>query len=175
VEVQFKYYSSRLADAALPFKELAVNVGSNAEFIDQSGTVWEADQSYRAGGWGYVGSGTKAASTLKNVLNTIEDPLYQTMQDGLESYRFDIPDGDYEIELRFVEHEFSKPNQRVFSVLVYGELLLRGHDLAGDYGLMQPLTRRAYVTAAGGKGLRVDFAPIVGSPILSAIRVKSLK
>ena len=118
VEVQFKYYSPQLSDAAVPFKELAVNVGSNAQFIDMSGRVWEADQPYRSGGWGYVGSVTKASGTSRNVLNTLEDPLYQTMQVGLESYRFDVPDGDYEIELRFLEYEFSKPDQRVFNVLV---------------------------------------------------------
>lgn len=175
VEVQFKYYPPRLSDPSVPFKELAVNVGANAQFIDLSGTVWEADQLYRSGGWGYVGSITKAASTLRNVFNTLEDPLYQTMQEGLESYRFDVPDGDYEIELRLLEHEFFEPNQRVFDVLVNREYLMRGLDLAKEYGVMQPVARRVYARAAGGKGLLVDFAPIVGRPILSAIRVRRIR
>ena len=175
VEVLFKYYSSKLSGAAVPFTELAVNVGSNAQFIDQSGTVWEADQPYRSGGWGYVGVNTKTAGTNKNVLNTLEDPLYQTMQQGLESYRFDVPDGEYEIELRFLEPEFSKSGQRVFSVLVNGELILKGLDLANEYGSMQPMTWRANGRVSGGHGLIVDFAPVVSRPILSAIRVKRLR
>jgi len=175
VEVQFNYYSPVLSDAAFPFTELAVNVGSNAQFIDLSDTVWEADQPYRSGGWGYVGSLTKAAGTLRNVLNTLEDPLYQTMQEELESYRFDVPDGDYEIDLRLLEHEFSKPDQRVFNVLVNREYLMRGLDLAKEYGVMQTVARRAYARAAGGRGLLVDFAPIVGRPILSAIRVRRVR
>jgi beta-galactosidase len=174
VAVRFDYYSPMLSDRAVPFKHLAVNVGSNAQFIDQSSTVWEADQPYRAGGWGYLGNATKPVSTLKNVLNTFEDPLYQTMQEGLQSYRFDVPDGDYEIELRFVEYEFSKANQRVFNVLVNGEYLLRGLDLAKDYGLMQPLTLRSCVRATGANGVRVDFIAVTGRPVLSAIRIKRI-
>jgi len=175
VDVQFKYYSSRLSDPLVPFTELAVNVGSNAQFIDQSGTVWEADQPYRAGGWGYVGINTKTAGTNKNVLNTLEDPLYQTMQQGLESYRFDVPNGEYEVELRFIEYEFSKPDQRVFDVLINREYLIRNLDLAKEYGVMQPVARRTYASVAGGKGLLVDFTPIIGSPILSAISVKRMR
>jgi beta-galactosidase len=174
VEIQVDYYSPVLPAKAVPFKKLAINVGSNAQFIDQTDTVWEADQPYHAGSWGYVGKATKPISTLRNVLNTLEDPLYQRMQQGLESYRFDVPDGDYEIELRFVEYEFSKPNQRVFNVLVNGEYLLRSLDLAKEYGLMQPLVLRSYAKAADGDGVRVDFIAVTGVPVLSAILIKRI-
>ena len=52
---------------------------------------------------------------------------------------------------------------------------MRGLDLAKEYGVMQPVARRAYARAVGGKGLLVDFEPIVGRPIVSAIRVRRVK
>jgi beta-galactosidase len=109
------------------------------------------------------------------VLNTTEDPVYQTMQQGLAGYRFDVPDGDYEIELRFVEYEVAKPGQRVFSLAVNGESWIRDLDLAKEYGGMQPVVLRSSARASGGEGVRVDFTAVVGRPVLSAIRVRRLR
>ena len=117
---------------------------------------------------------TQAASTSRNVLNTTEDPLYQTMQQGLAGYRFDVPDGKYEIELRFVEYEFTKPGQRVFTVSVNNDSALPMLDLARQFGPMQAAVLRLNARAAGGKGLLLDFASVTGRPVLSAIRVRRI-
>src|SRR5262249_39049289 len=104
-EIRFTLTPPVLASA--PFKELAVSVGSNAQFIGADKTVWREDQPYRAGGWGYLGE-AKPVVTQKNVWLTTEDPLYQTMLKGLSGYRFDVPDGDFDVELRFLESEFDE-------------------------------------------------------------------
>src|SRR4029078_8751178 len=78
--------------------EIAVNVGSNADFIDAQRRVWLADQAYVTGGWGFFGDRSKfiySAPPNRNVLETDSDPLYQTMQEGLQGYKFDVSDGHY--------------------------------------------------------------------------------
>jgi beta-galactosidase len=169
-EVYFTLRPLRLADPAFKFRELAVNVGSNAQFVDEWGTAWAADQAYAPGGWGYVGAAAKETGTGRNIYNTDEDPLYQTMREALAGYRFDVPDGDYEVELRFVERELAA-GQRVFGVSVNDVPVVERLDLAGQYGLLQPVVLRTRVHVAAGTGLRIEFTPIVGQPVLSAVRI----
>ena len=155
--------------------EIAVNVGSNAQFIDGSNTVWLADQPYRSGSWGFIGTEAKAiyaAQTDDNVLNTQDDPLFQTMQEGLTAYRFDVPNGTYEVELRFVETKFEKAAERVFNIAVNGRTVVAGLDLASAAGLHHGLKRRFRTDASNG--IVIEFAAVAGKPILSAIRIRRL-
>jgi hypothetical protein len=43
--------------------------------------------------------------------NSDDEPVFQTTHEGLKSYKFDAPDGEYEIELRFIEPKFKELGQ----------------------------------------------------------------
>lgn len=172
VEVRFTYRASVLADPAAPFSELAVNVGSNAQFTDAAGLAWEADQPYLIGGWGYLGGTAEKISN--NILGSAEDPLYQTMRQGLEGYRFDLPDGDYELELRFVEPRFNQPGERVFTVAVNRELAIEQLDLVKEYGALRGVTCTIHARAEHHEGILLKFGAITDKPVLSAIRIRLL-
>ena len=155
--------------------EIAVNVGSNAEFVDASETVWLADQPYKTGGFGYVGDSTPAgegSQNDRNVLNTANDPLFQTMRENLTAYRFDVPQGVYEVELQFAETKFEKPNERVFDVNINGQTLLEKLDLAKEIGFQQAFTRKFRINA--DHGIVINFTAVQGKPILSAVRVRRM-
>lgn len=170
--VRFTYRLPVLADPAVPFENLAINVGSNAQFIDSDGAVWEADQSYKAGSWGYVGGAPGRAS--QNVLGSTEDPLYQTVRQGLNAYRCDVPDGTYEVKLLFLEHRFTKIGERVFSVALNGKTVIDKLDLVKDYGAMRAASRNFQVRVEHGQGVAVEFTSVVGDSVLSAILVRKL-
>jgi beta-galactosidase len=93
VEVTFTYRAARLADAPPAFPPLAVNVGSASQYIDRTGLVWEADQPYEPGGWGYLG-GTPD-KIIENIQGTEDDPLWRSFRRGIQRYRFDVADGNY--------------------------------------------------------------------------------
>jgi beta-galactosidase len=155
--------------------EIAVNVGSNAQFIDEGKTVWLADLPYKKGGFGFLGDGAAAAygsQTDRNVLGTDDDPLFQTMQEGLAGYRFDVPAGTYEVELKFVETKFQKPGERVFDVRINGLLFLEKLDLVRESGYQNAFTRKFKITAQDG--IRLEFAAAQGKAVLSAVRVRRL-
>lgn len=163
----------KLVTAGSP--EIAVNVGSNADFIDESGVVWLADQPYKQGSFGYTGQISPTAygsQNDKNILGTEDDPLFQTMQENLSSYRFDVPAGVYEIELKFAETKFEKTNQRVFDVSINGRKLLEKLDLAKDFGAQRAVTKRFRIDAVNG--IVIDFAAIQGKPILSGVKINRL-
>jgi beta-galactosidase len=147
-------------------------VGSNADFIDKENRVWLADRPYRAGGWGFIGPNSKwiySDAADKDILGTDEDPLFQTMQQGLSAYKFDVPDGNYDIELLFAETKNESVGKRIFSVKINGKTVLENLDLAVAVQPHHAFTKT--FTAKIDGGLVVEFVPIVGEPILSGIRV----
>lgn len=156
------------------FREIAVNVGSNADFVDESKIVWTADQAYKTGSWGFVGNDAKAVSTLRNALGSLDDPLFQTMSEGLTAYKFDIPDGEYEIELRFVESKFKENGQRVFDVGINGQKVLENLDLVKESGFMQIYSRKFRASPREKQGVTIEFSAIKDKPVLSGVRVKRL-
>lgn len=153
--------------------EIAVNVGSNAQFIDGNKVIWLADQPYKAGSWGYTGKDIKTIYSEppdRNVLGTLDDPLFQTMQENLASYRFDVPAGVYEIELLFAEMKFEKAGERVFSVKLNDKSVLENVDLARDLGPWKAVVKS--LAYSGNEGIRIDFVAVKGKPILSGIRIR---
>ncbi|CAN5324642.1 glycoside hydrolase family 2 TIM barrel-domain containing protein [soil metagenome] len=156
------------------FREIAVNVGSNAEFVDEGKTVWTADKPFQAGSWGFIGNDAKEISTLRNAFGSLDDPLFQTMRENLSGYRFDVPDGVYEIEMRFVEPKFKENGQRVFDVEINGQIYLKNFDLARESGFMQSLIKKFRVSAENNSGIRISFQALKDKPILSGVKVKKI-
>jgi beta-galactosidase len=101
--------------------ELAVNVGSNCFFIDPINNVtWFPDQAYTLGGFGHVGGEIYRSSETRighqsEVSLTHNVPLYQTFRFGLTDYKFDVADGEYEVELHFSDLE-SKNQKSIYDI-----------------------------------------------------------
>ena len=153
--------------------EITINIGSNADFTDASGRIWIADQPYSKGGWGYIGDKAKRILSEPpdaNVVGTNDDPVFQTMIEGLEEYRLDVPDGEYELELLFNEKKFDRPGQRVFDVQINGRAVSAGLDLVAVAGRNHAFTKRVTVQAKSGVSIR--FIRRVGEPVLSGLRLK---
>jgi hypothetical protein len=91
------------------------------------------------------------------------------MVEGLSEYRFDVPDGDYEVELLFTETKFETPGKRVFDVLVNGSPISEKIDLALSVGRDRVFRKHISVVAEGG--LSITFRPRVGDPVLSGVRI----
>jgi beta-galactosidase len=153
--------------------EIAINVGSNADFIDADGRVWIADQPYRKGSWGYIGEKAKRIFSQppdRNILRTDSDPLFQTMVEGLSEYRFDVPNGEYEIELLFAETKNERAGRRVFDVLIGERIYLGSFDPVAMVGRDRPF--RKLIRASSNGGLSIKFGANTGEPILNGVLVR---
>jgi beta-galactosidase len=177
-----------------PFQEIAINVGCNVQYLDPyTHLVWEADREYSPGSFGHVGGNTlktkqKRIATTEDILSTDADPLFQTRLDSLQAYRFDVPDGAYELTLLFAEtdpnkkaviydigankNEEKKAPERVFSVLVNNEPFLQHLNLASQHGYNQAVFKQCNVTAKNGSGIVVGFIPEKDNPILNGIKLR---
>ena len=157
--------------------EIAINVGSNADFIDDTGLIWIADQAYAAGKWGFVGEASKRIYSQppdRNIHGTKSDPLFQTMIEAASRYRLDVPAGEYEVELLFAETGFDQPGKRVFDVSLNGKRVLESLDLARLAG-RNVSVRRQFTTSVATDGIAVEFTRRTGEPVLSGVRVRRLR
>lgn len=155
--------------------DIAVNAGSNVEYVHETGSLWQADRAYTPGSWGFTGNASKEASNLRNILGTEQDAVAQTAREGSFGYLFDVPDDEYDIELWFVELRNAKPGDRVFDVSINGSKVIAGLDLAREVGPFTLMSRKFRVSAREKSGIRIDLQPVTGQPIISGLRVGRIR
>ena len=200
VSIRFLLVPANLNSTILPFKELNISLGDPRQFSDQPlQQVWLPEQPYHPGSWGYIGGqpfamkGNRRQSygSDKNILGTDYDAIYETQRVGIQQFKLDVPDGDYEITLLFAEllsnikHETlvynldnSKAKEdtvtRSFDVLINGEPFI---SHLGNDNYLQP--EQAYSTktrwhVSNGKGITLDFKASKGETILNGVQVRKL-
>jgi hypothetical protein len=102
--------------------------------------VWQADQAYRAGSWGCLDMATTDVLTTPHAIAATADmALFQTARIGEEMrYRFDVPNGRYQVRLLFAETYWESSDAERQDVFLQGKRLLAnlsafdevGHDIA---------------------------------------------
>lgn len=186
-QVYFIPIPETLNDSNLRTLELAVNVGSNCFFTsDESQLTWLPDQAYTQGSWGYIGG--KPQSTQTEITQTTDGPLYQTLREGLESYRFDVPQGTYEVELLFTDiyrpsaqsvyllgKNDGNTNQakNSFDILANGSVIESNFAPSQSRDYFQAVKRR-YIIQNTQDYLLLTFKPIQGKSFLSGIKLRKL-
>jgi subtilisin family serine protease len=146
-----------------------VNVGGG-EYVDRAGATWVADRTYRTGSFGYTGPAV-VATTAQPIGATTDDPLYQDQQSDLKSYRFDVPNGHYQVALHFAELADLAPFGRVFDIQIEGVTVATNVDLADIAGVRRAIVLTMDADVVDGR-LDVSFVPKFGAPpVLNAIDV----
>ncbi|MBA3655808.1 MAG: DUF4982 domain-containing protein [Gemmatimonadaceae bacterium] len=171
MEIEFTLRPPRLNDAAATVREIAVNVGGKAQYAQPSGPVWEGDQEYRTGDFGYSGGEARIFDKDLAIKDSPDTPLFFTYHSGIVSYRFDLPDGDYDLQLLFAEPD-AKPGERIFSVTANGRAVVNDLDLAARYGLARAVIINSGVSAKDGQGIDIKFSTRKGKAILNGIHVR---
>lgn len=172
LRVRFDYYPPDLRDPAIPFRELAVNVGSLAQYNDDSTIVWREDREYAPGRYGWIGGTAKMLDRNVVITGTLKTPLYFTYRGGLEAYRADVPDGEYDVELHFLNPSGVGGVPRVFGVAVNGRTVDPRLELPARLSVSYALPIVFQTRATDGTGITVTFTPISGEPLLNAIRIR---
>lgn len=181
-------YKKVPADASL-LHDIAINVGSRCYYqSEKTGVTWVADRAYTKGSWGHIGG--MSASTQTEIACTDDGPLYQTMLKGIEEYRFDVVEGNYELELLFADtrqklarsvyllgkdkKQIDAGGQQVgFDMLVNGKSIETDFLPGKEFGFFTAL-RRSYLVKVGKDGLHVKFQSKDGNTFLSGIRLRKL-
>jgi beta-galactosidase len=130
LDIHFNLLLQNLRSEKLPFTEMNISLGDYRFFYDEKNAqTWIPEQAYKPGAWGYLGGTVYAMKgntrmsfgTTKDILGTDLDPVYQTQRKGIEQFKFDVPDGDYEITLHFAE--LLSPTKKVTAWLITWDLV----------------------------------------------------
>jgi len=182
--------------------ELCVSVGDDRYYTDAEAKVWIPDQAYKSGSWGYIGgekyrvknTGRQNLGTDRNIRDTWEDPLYQTQQQGLSSYRLDVADGVYDLTLYFAELDAAVKKEnlvydlelqdrekeeevthRVFDIAINQKIRTTALNVLDEAGPFTALKKQYTVTVSGGAGLEISFLPRVGNAVLNGLKLKKIR
>jgi uncharacterized protein YkwD len=140
-----------------------INAGGSA-LTDAGGATWSADTSY---------SGGSPWSTAQNIAGTNTPALYQTCRYGNFAYTFNVPNGAYNVLLKFAEISRTATGQRKFNVVINGTTVLSNFDIVAAAGAPLSAVDRSFpVNVTGGK-ITVQFVTGAADlPLVSAIQIQ---
>ncbi len=152
------------------FDVLRVNCGG-ALYTDPQGNDWVADFGFNAGSVG---------STLNPIANTDLDALYQSDRQDAPGrpeliYNFALRRYQtYEIDLHFAETDaaITGAGQRVFDVLVDGNVALAGVDPFAQSGALDTALVHTIQAFASGPSLSIQFNHVLGDPSIEGIHIR---
>lgn len=196
-EIDFTLWDFPLNKNPASFPAIHVNTGSNYSFYDEKNhCTWLADQDYTVGSWGHIGgkryrAGDRPASQ-REITNTSDEPLYQTQMIDPQWYRFDVPDGVYEVSLLFAELLSEKQMQkslynlnadaiaekavkRVFDVDINKTNFLKNFNIKEEYGEVTAVPVKCMIDVRDGKGIEIKFTALAGASVVNGISVVRVK
>jgi putative heme-binding domain-containing protein len=155
----FAYLESLAID-----RTLRINAGG--ETAKTGGTIYLADTPYHLGGYGHT-RGEIAVADSK-----ADDATLKSCRYGNVAYRFDCNAGDYDVTLSFAENWFSQPGQRVFSILLNGQVVIADLDIVREAGVGKPLKKTFRVKATQGH-IDLSSTSKVNNALISAIEIQA--
>jgi Malectin domain/Abnormal spindle-like microcephaly-assoc'd, ASPM-SPD-2-Hydin len=148
--------------SATTFTPIRVHAGGPS-YTDSQGQVWSADTDF---------SGGDVYSTTSPISNTSDPALYQTERYGSFSYQFPVPNGNYNVLLKFAEIYFTSPGERIFNVAINGTQVLTNFDIVAAAGAPLTAIDETFPVAVTNGTITVQFIPgSANFPKVSAIGV----
>lgn len=152
-----------------PAYEMRVNCGG-AQYTDGAGKIWQADKAFTTGSWGYEGGGGVADNSANGVAGTTDDTLYQFERWGSPFYRFTLPNGTYQVTLKFAEMYFTGTGSRIFDVLIEGVTVVDNLDIVAAVGAKTAHDVTVIVTVTDGR-LDITSSATVDGALFNAISI----
>ncbi|MCK5740081.1 malectin, partial [bacterium] len=168
VEPDTQYVSISMRVEKVPPYTMRINAGGG-NYTDVSGLSWTADQAFAVGSYGYIAG--EPGRTYDNITNTEADILYQTERFGMEAYRFEVPEGTYEITLHFAEIYATWTGRRLMSVTIEDIPVLEDFDIYQAVGHDAAVVRSYSNILVTDGVLDVEFSASKEDAKISAIEV----
>jgi len=153
---------------------IRVDCGASAEYTDEAGNKWLADQEWAEGKkWGAVGGGV-VARRLSRIEGTQAPGVFLTERYGMTGYRFELPKGRYTVRLHFAETygAIRGAGQRVFTVKIQGKPVFENVDPFKDGGgFARPVVKEAKGIEVADGNLAIEFVEITQAPEINGIEI----
>ena len=148
-------------------QELLLNAGGTEDYLDAGMETWIGD-------YDFVGGTSVATAATADIAGTEDDDLYIVSRVGSDfTYSYDLPNGDYEVTLRFAEPQIQVAGLRVFDALVEGVIEVDDLDLAASVGRWVAYDVPITTSVVDGQ-LDIQLVSSVGNAVISAIAIRSV-
>ena len=139
-------------------------VAGGPKVVDHAGQVWEEDSHYHGG---------QTYFTSDHISGTATPELYRNERfyDAPFQYRFCVPEGSYNVTLKFAEIWFTQAGLRAFDVAINGATVLKNFDVtAAAGGPRRAIDKRFRIDAVENE-IRIEFIPVASNPKIAAIEI----
>ncbi|MGB8522602.1 MAG: malectin domain-containing carbohydrate-binding protein [Candidatus Acidiferrales bacterium] len=145
------------------FTPILLRGGTTAAYTDIQGIIWNADEDFTGG---------DPASTTHAIAGAIDPIVYQSERYGDFTYQFAVPNGPYNITLKFAEIYFSSPGQRQFNVAINGIQVLHNFDIVAAAGAPFTAVDKIFEATASAGKITIQFTSgLANYPKISAIEI----
>lgn len=145
-------YTMSARDVLLPTR---INSGGLTPFTDGDGNVWDEDYGFGTGSVIYSGDNAPISGSPAGML-----PLYRTSRYAYIgesfSYRFAVPNGRYDVTLKWAEYRSSSQGM-LMDVVIEGNTVLTNFDPVTAAGGVRIAYDRTFTTTVLDNELRIDF------------------
>jgi hypothetical protein len=147
------------------FTPILLRGGATAAYTDDQNIVWSADS-------GAVGG--KVDSVTHAIANAPDPVVYESERYGNFTYQFAVPNGSYNVTLKFSENYWTSPGQRVFNVAINGTQVLKNFDIIAAAGAPFTAVDKQFGATATNGTLSIQFTTgTADQPKISAIQITS--
>lgn len=127
---------------------IRVNCGG-PDYWDSERNLWQADQPYSPGSWGYENPGYMLFTDYP-VDGTNDDPLYQWEHNALDNYKFTVPNGTYVVTMKFADLYYDNIGDRIFHVEIEGNRVLHNFDIIAEVGFASACDKTFIINVTDG-------------------------
>ncbi len=152
--------------AQLGWGQVRIHAGNwPSAYVDSTGASWSVDKNFTGGDGAYTGNA---------VAGTPDPIIYTTARYGLYgnfSYAIPVPNGTYNLTLKFAEIRLSAKGQRVFNVVVNGATVLSNFDVVAAAGAPFAAVDETFPITVTTGSVNIQFNGVVNLPIVSGIAI----
>ena len=140
-----------------------VNTGGSG-LMDPTGVAWAGDNGFTGG---------SAYGTTASIAGTATPALYQTERwaSNTLQYQFAAVNGTRTVNLKFAEIYFDAPGQRVFNIVINGQMVESNFDVFVAAGGSFKAVDKSYTVNIAGGAVTIQLIPVVSNPKISGLEI----
>jgi beta-galactosidase len=151
-----------------------IKAGDISGYAAKAGQRYGSDTYFTGGIPGGINAPDSPASD-RIAVAADEAGIYDSFREGEFSYRVPVPSGRYRVTLKFQEPAAGAAGAREFDVRANGKIVLPRFDVFAAAGGKLKAVDRSFDTASQDGGILIEFRPLKGKALVSALSIEPLR
>ena len=150
-----------------------IKAGDISGYASKAGQRYGSDNYFSGGTAGGINAPDSSASD-RIAVAADDSGIYDSFREGAFAYRVPVPNGRYQVTLKFQEPVVGAVGVREFDVLINGNVVLERFDIFASAGGTLKGVDRSFETTSRDSGILIEFRPVKGNALVSALSITSL-